>query len=259
MPVTVEVDAAARPLLAAASVVLVAGVVAALVSERSDLVTTRPASAAVAAPVADAMVGPPTTSRPVTVVLGAAVPTTALLPVAPPTTTARRPVDPGAPVVTTTTTAITSPTTAPSPTPNPTTTAPPAPPTTTAPPPSAAVDTGCEQYLVDRTNAARSEQGLAPLAWDSRPHGIARDWSAHLLEIGRLEHNRRYGEQLTAAGVPWTTAGENLGRGDAARMFDLWMESSTHRPNILSTAFTSFAVACISDGTEMWVTQDFFG
>lgn len=254
---------AARPLLVVALLVLSAGVVAAVVvpPQASASVVTEVAgrierdvrplvtSAAVVVDVTATAVTPPT-------------PTTTAPPEVPP------PPAPAAPVPTTAAPAPqpapTAQTTAP-PATSPPTTAPPAtaPPTTVAPPPArtteADVDLGCERYLFDLTNRTRVEHGLPALAFDGRAHGVARGWSREMAARQRMTHNPNYGDQLTAAGVAWRTAGENVGRGQVEDMFGLWMASPTHRANILDDRFGAFAVACVTDGTQVWVTQNFWG
>lgn len=245
-------DAAARPLLAASLAVLVTGIVVASVGLEAP--PTGVQAAAVAGDQAGAAVVPAVSSRPVTIVLDEAVRVVAPAPT-PPTTTA--------PATTTTTAAapirVVAPAAAtvePAPPPPTTTTAPqpPAPPA----PPAADVDLACERELFERTNATRAANGLTVLAFDGRAHGVARNWARSMSSSGRLAHNSNFGEHLRAAGIDWTIAGENVGRGETDRIFELWMESPTHRANILEPDYTAFAVACITDGTQVWVTQNYF-
>lgn len=246
-------DVAARPLLAASLAVLAAGVVVAAVGFEASPTEVRVA-AAPDGPAGGAIV-PAVSSRPVTIVLDEAV---QLVAPPAPTTTA-------APTTTTTTAAapsvVVSPapaTVEPPPPPPPTATTVPPPPAPPAPP-AADVDLACERELFDRTNAARAANGLRALAFDGRAHGVARNWARSMSSSQRLAHNPDYGEDLRAAGIDWAIAGENVGRGETDRIFELWMSSPTHRENLLEPAYTAFAVACITDGTQVWVTQNYFG
>jgi len=244
---------AARALLPAALVVLLAGVVAASAAQVDEAVAaTAPAPASM-------IVRPAFTSDAVPIDLAATTTTTVVVPpptTAPPTSLAPTTTSPPPP-----TTSAPPPTTAPPPPPPPpaTTTTTTAPAPAPAPAPASDVDLACERDLFDRTNEVRVANGLAPLAFDSRPHAVARNWSRRMAAEDRLYHNPRYGAELDAQGVPWRIIGENVGRGDAARIFELWMASATHRRNILEPAFTAFAVACVVDGSQVYVTQDFYG
>jgi uncharacterized protein YkwD len=227
--------AAARPLLVVADVVLLTALAAAGTSAAgaSDASTAPADPGGVVAGIQTLV---PTTTAPVLVELEPTTTTTA--------TTAPPPPPP--PPTTTTTTAP----------PPPTTTAPPPPPP--APPP-AGTDAACEQYLFDRTNAARAEHGLPGLAFDERAHRVARRWSSHNGERQQLGHNPRFGDELAAEGVPWWVAGENVGQGPAAVVFDMWMASATHRANILEPDYAAFAVGCVEAGGQLWSTQNLWG
>lgn len=246
------IDAAARPLLGAALAVLAAGSIAAGVAPSGATPSAVAVAGRVLARDTDAAtVGPSPTTPPVFVeVLGATSTTVdgAAPPTAAPATTVPATTVPAAAVVTSGTTPTTLD--------PPTTTAPPPPP---APAEDAGVDVPCEQDLVDRTNAARADHGLPSLAWDGRVHPITRRWSRRMLDAGRISHNPNFGAEMTEAGIDWHLAGENVGRGDTASVFDLWMRSDTHRRNILSPEFGAFAVGCLSIDGEIWATQNFWG
>jgi uncharacterized protein YkwD len=61
----------------------------------------------------------------------------------------------------------------------------------------------------------------------------------------------------------YRTLGENVLYGPAgmsgAAMHDAWMNSSSHRANILSGAFSSFAVATTTAGGTVWAAENFGG
>jgi uncharacterized protein YkwD len=76
---------------------------------------------------------------------------------------------------------------------------------------------------------------------------------------GRLRHNPDFGGDLSRAGVAWRTAGENVGQGPGATVFQMWMDSPAHRSNILSPDYTHFAVGCVPGGGTLWVTQNLWG
>lgn len=256
-----DAAAVARPLLAVATTVLAAGVVAAGIrpAGAGDAVVVAVGEPA-AAQAETAETTPVTTSAPVMIELVSSTTITAppVAPVADPPTTTRTVAAAAAPMAIAAPTPTAAPTTAPPPTAPPTTAAPETPPSAPAPPP-AGVDVACERELVDRTNATRAEYGLPALAWDGRVHPITRRWSEQMVADGRITHNPHFGAEMTAAGIEWRTAGENVGRGTPATVFQLWMESPTHRVNILSADYTAFAVGCIVSADQVWVTQDLYG
>jgi uncharacterized protein YkwD len=82
------------------------------------------------------------------------------------------------------------------------------------------------------------------------------------------------GDRETAAGVDWTSAGENIGEGgpvadtDAAiaqmavgltqSMLNEQPPDDGHRLNILSSSFTHIGIAVYRDSSgTVWLTQDF--
>jgi uncharacterized protein YkwD len=80
-----------------------------------------------------------------------------------------------------------------------------------------------------------------------------------MADRGAISHNPRFGQQLADAGVPWYVAGENVGVGPAAEVFDMWMQSPAHRDNILRPDYTGFAVACVVQGGNLWITSNLWG
>jgi uncharacterized protein YkwD len=73
-----------------------------------------------------------------------------------------------------------------------------------------------------------------------------------------LAHNPDLGQDMTDAGVSWTTCGENVGQAASVdRVHALFMASGGHRANILSSAFTQVGIGVVSSGGTVWVTMDF--
>jgi len=132
--------------------------------------------------------------------------------------------------------------------------------------------------VVTLINQARSAAGLPPLTVTA---GLVASASAHNMVMAEgcgLSHQcpgePPLGARETAAGVKWTTAGENIGEGGPVAdttaaitqmalgitqyMLNEKPPDDGHRLNILSTAFTHIGVAVYrgSSGT-VWMTQDF--
>jgi uncharacterized protein YkwD len=74
---------------------------------------------------------------------------------------------------------------------------------------------------------------------------------------GRLEHTLpearfpQLEDRLAAVGYDWQLAGENLafGQRSAAAAVETWMQSPTHRSNIMSGSFTELGAGFVVDPT----------
>jgi uncharacterized protein YkwD len=127
-------------------------------------------------------------------------------------------------------------------------------------------------------NQARSAAGLPALTITA---GLETSSSRHNLLMADgcgLSHQcpgePPLGDRETAAGVDWTSAGENIGEGgpvadtDAAiaqmavgltqSMLNEQPPDDGHRLNILSSSFTHIGIAVDRDSSgTVWLTQDF--
>jgi uncharacterized protein YkwD len=91
-----------------------------------------------------------------------------------------------------------------------------------------------EQSLIDRTNQARTQAGLAPLAQHDALVWSARFLAMDLAQRGVLEHS-----DLHALPVTWQAAGENIGRGsEMGQIIDALASSPPHRRNMTSSSYT---------------------
>jgi uncharacterized protein YkwD len=127
-------------------------------------------------------------------------------------------------------------------------------------------------------NQARSQNGLPALTFSS---GLNTSASQHNLLMAQgcgLSHQcpgePAIGDRETAAGVHWTSAGENIGEegpisdstSDIAQaavaltqdMLNEQPPNDGHRKNILSSSFTHIGIAVYRDSSgTVWLTQDF--
>jgi len=125
-----------------------------------------------------------------------------------------------------------------------------------------------EQRAFEATNAARMENGLAPLIWNDELCRMARLHSEKMVRLGFFAHETPDGSRLIdrtrAAGiVHFQMIGENIAYNQG---FDdpggfavsRWMLSPGHRANILNTKFTQSAIGVFiaPDGT-VYLTQEF--
>jgi uncharacterized protein YkwD len=122
---------------------------------------------------------------------------------------------------------------------------------------------GTTSAIYDATNASRASAGLPPLRWDAQLSCLAGDWSKVMGDSGSM-HHRDLGAVLAASGYgAYQTVGENVLQGppnmSGGSMHSAWMNSTEHRANILSGAFSSFAVAVYYANGQVWATENFGG
>ena len=124
-----------------------------------------------------------------------------------------------------------------------------------------------ERRAFERTNLARIENGLAPLAWDAELLRLARAHSERMAEQKFFSHETPDGLQLRdrarASQIRFRVIGENIaynkGYADPGGFaVERWMISSGHRANILYPAFQAAAIGSFvaADGST-YLTQVF--
>jgi uncharacterized protein YkwD len=109
--------------------------------------------------------------------------------------------------------------------------------------------------LVEATNLERGRAGVPALAANRRLMQAAQIQAEQVAAAGRFEHTipeaRLPGleDRLAAAGYAWQAAGENLafGQRNAAHAVGIWMQSPSHRANILSGTFTEVGAGYVVD------------
>ena len=114
-------------------------------------------------------------------------------------------------------------------------------------------DPEAERQLVALANEERAARGLAPLELDPRLVPVAR---AHSTEMFRLRYFSHVSpetgspfDRLSAAGIGYTRAGENLAYArSVATAHRGLMDSPGHRENILRPEFTRIGVGVIAAG-----------
>jgi uncharacterized protein YkwD len=132
--------------------------------------------------------------------------------------------------------------------------------------------------VLDLINSARAQAGLPAYTMSSGLDTSSRRHTMVMAGGCGLSHQcpgeASLGDRLTAAGVQWTAAGENIGEGgpepdtsaDIAKMATGLTQSMLaekppddgHRLNILSSSFHHVGIYVFRDshGT-VWMTQDF--
>lgn len=149
---------------------------------------------------------------------------------------------------------------------------------TTAPTSSASSASDPASQVLAVINNARAAQGLAPLTISS---GLTKSASAHTSVMASgcgLSHQcpgeAGLGDRETAAGVSWSSAGENIGDGGPVSDTNAAIASMAvgltnsmlaeqppddgHRRNILSSGFHHIGISVYRDSSgTVWMTQDF--
>lgn len=120
------------------------------------------------------------------------------------------------------------------------------------------------QRVLDLTNAARADNGLAPLKYVASLGTAAQLHSEDQAARGQLTHTGSDGsdpgDRIERAGYVWRTWAENAAAGYATAdsVVNGWMNSPGHRANILNPKVTQIGLglAFSANGYPYW-TQDF--
>lgn len=105
-----------------------------------------------------------------------------------------------------------------------------------------------------RINAERAERGQHTLTWSEELAVVARRHANRMADEGNLYHN----PNLRSDVDNWEVVGENVGYGPSVEeLHQAFMNSSSHRANILDTSYTQVGVGTTwRDGT-LWVVEVF--
>ncbi len=121
-----------------------------------------------------------------------------------------------------------------------------------------------EQDIVDKTNAARAQQGLGKVQHIECLNTVAENWAKQMARAGTMYHNPEGGADITAAcGGAWASRGENVAAGWSSTdsVFRAWMASPAHYANIAGKyayKFNKTGVGAYRDANgKLWWTQVF--
>jgi uncharacterized protein YkwD len=122
----------------------------------------------------------------------------------------------------------------------------------------AAATTDKEQALHGFINEARNSKALGHLRLSDRLSKIARTHSADMADGGKVLYHSCLTCRIES--WDWSIAGENVGTaGTIGRVHRLFMQSASHRANILRSPFRTVGVGVVEKGGRLWVTQIFLG
>ena len=125
-----------------------------------------------------------------------------------------------------------------------------------------------ERRAFQMINEKRAEKGLAPLEWNDELANMARFHSKHMAEFKFFSHKDQEGlmvnDRADKFGLhEWRAIGENIafnkGFDDPAAMaVQNWMESRSHRENLLSQDWIQSAIGlAVSEDGSYYFTQVF--
>jgi len=119
-----------------------------------------------------------------------------------------------------------------------------------------------ERNLWNLTNAARSQQGLAPLQWNDSLAQAAKAHAELVLKNGQLSHEYPGEASLVAragqAGVHFQAIAENIAQGPSANSIQKqWMNSPPHRANILDANLNAVGFSIAQQGNTLYAVADF--
>lgn len=125
-----------------------------------------------------------------------------------------------------------------------------------------------ERSAFDLLNGKRLEKGLNALVWSDELEAVARLHSQNMAEFQFFSHrgldNKLVSDRADDAGVGrWRAIGENIAfnRGFAdpvAKAVELWLDSPSHRRNLLSETWKESAVGvAVAEDGSYYFTQVF--
>jgi uncharacterized protein YkwD len=110
--------------------------------------------------------------------------------------------------------------------------------------------TATEKASFSLHNRARTSRGLKALCVHPALQRAARGHSAEMIKNDYFAHGN-VGQRLNRFGYRWRTYGENIAYGSGSKaapgyIFRQWMNSSSHRPNILGRSFREVGIGAVN-------------
>lgn len=126
--------------------------------------------------------------------------------------------------------------------------------------------TSVEKQMLDLHNQARASRGIPRLCVHPALQRAARGHSADMIRRDYFSHGNT-GARLRNYGYRWRAYGENIAYGSGSsgapnNIFNAWMRSSSHRPNILGRQYREIGIGAAvgtykgTRNVTMW-TADF--
>ena len=108
-----------------------------------------------------------------------------------------------------------------------------------------------EKEILELINTERTNNGLNPLQIDDDLQNIVRIKAQDMIDNDYFAHESpTYGspfEMMKSNGITYKTAGENIaGNSDNKKAVEAWMNSESHRNNILNNSYNYTGVAVVN-------------
>lgn len=124
------------------------------------------------------------------------------------------------------------------------------------------------QELLDITNKVRRENNLPPLVFNEKLAGAAQKKASDMIAKNYWAHFAPDGttpwDFIKGTGYDYTFAGENLAKGftTSPEIVDAWMNSSTHKENIVSSKYKDIGFSIVEGkllGEDTVLVVELFG
>lgn len=122
--------------------------------------------------------------------------------------------------------------------------------------------------LVEEANSERIKRDIHPLRYNKKLELAAFEKADDMLKKQYWAHfgpnNETPWQFITSTGYTYAFAGENLAKGffDSTAIHDAWMNSPTHRENILQPSFDEVGIAVVKgnlQGADVYLVVEMFG
>ena len=119
-----------------------------------------------------------------------------------------------------------------------------------------------EKELFGYINSERSREKLTPLVWNDRLYKVTLAHTNDMVKMGHISHDGSDGsspqKRIKDGGIFSSEMAENVAKDlNVVAVHTSLMESLYHRKNILNPEYTDVAVAIVSAGRYLYVTEDF--
>ena len=115
------------------------------------------------------------------------------------------------------------------------------------------------EKILAKVNAIRSNHGVRRLDCVSPVNDLAQDHSRRMARTRTLFHTSDLYSKLRSR-IRLSTWGENVGYAPRWwRVVTLWMQSPSHRRNMLNGRFSRCGIGAVQSGGRIWLTLIFVG
>lgn len=112
-----------------------------------------------------------------------------------------------------------------------------------------------QQTAHDAMNNSRRANGRAALSMHGSAQSKAQAWAEKMARDGRISHSNPISSGISGC---WRNLGENVGYGGSiAAVQNAFMNSPSHRANVLDTKWNGVGIGVAKRGNQVYVAQVF--